>query len=145
MSKGEYRLFTDGGSRGNGNASKAACACFLYEGDVLVGIDGMFLGECTNNVAEYEGLALGVKLAIRSAGVNAKSGVLQIFMDSELVIKQLRGEYRIMDERLRTYSTKIAKMAEAFHKVEFTHVRREGNKLADRLVNIILDTAQSKG
>lgn len=128
----EYSLYTDGGSRGN--PGPAACAFFLMNGDQVVDFGGEFLGEVTNNVAEYRGLIYGLKKAIK-----LKVKDLKVRMDSELVIKQIKGEYKISNNDMKKLSSEVKKLSEEFSSIEFEHVRREENKNADRLVNQILD------
>lgn len=131
-----HKLFTDGGSRGN--PGPAASAAFLFNDDQLVGFDAAYLGSTTNNVAEYNGLLIGLAMA-------AKQGVqeLLICMDSELIIKQLKGEYRIKDANMVSLASKVKILLENFSKIELKHVPREQNKFADRMVNIVLDSKLS--
>lgn len=129
----EYSLYTDGGSRGN--PGPAACAFFLMNGDQVVDFGGEFLGEVTNNVAEYRGLIYGLRKAIK---LDIKD--LRVKMDSELVIKQIKGEYKISNSDMKKLSSEVKKLSEEFTSIQFEHVRREENKNADKLVNLILDS-----
>lgn len=130
-------LFTDGGSRGNPGPAGIACI-LLNEAKQLIGFDGKYIDTTTNNQAEYQALELGLKLA-------AKAGVTELhcFLDSELVVKQLKGEYKIKDAGIKSNKQKIDELIKAFGKIDFKHVPREQNKFADKLVNIILDAKQS--
>lgn len=128
----QYTLYTDGGSRGNPGSS--ACACFIFANDKLYSFDSKYLGTSTNNNAEYEGLLLGVKLALKNGIEN-----LQIFMDSELVVKQISGVYKISDENLKSKAMMIQKELKKFASYKINHVLRAENKFADKLVNIVLD------
>jgi ribonuclease HI len=129
------RLFTDGGARGNPGP-----AAFAY---VLEGPDGAVLdargeaiGVATNNVAEYTALVEGLARA-SAAGVTE----LEVVSDSELLVKQMRGEYRVKNAGLIPLSLEAARLARAIGRVSYTAVRREENELADRLVNEALDAA----
>lgn len=127
------KLFTDGGARGNPGA--AGCAAVLFDDNgELLNFSGEYHPHATNNFAEYSALVLGLKLASKT-GVNN----LSCFLDSELVVKQLKGEYKIKDENIKKFYTKIQTLIKDFDSVTFTHVPREQNKHADRLVNLILD------
>lgn len=127
-------LFTDGGARGN--PGPAAFSAILYDEEMqLIDLDGGFEGHATNNFAEYSGLLLGMKLA-------AKNGITELTcnLDSELVVKQLNGQYKIKDENIKSFYSKIEKCFVNFKKLEVHHIPRSENKYADKLVNIILDT-----
>lgn len=126
-------LFTDGGSRGN--PGNAACAYFLFEDDKLIDFGGKFLGQNTNNYAEYNGLILGLKAAhkLRIENLTCK-------LDSELVVKQINGEYKISTDSIKDLAIKVKSEIKNFEKVNVTHVLRADNKLADKLVNLIMDT-----
>lgn len=128
----EHYLYTDGGSRGN--PGPAACAFFVLQGDVVIDFGGDYLSEVTNNVAEYKGLIHGLRKAVK-LGIKD----LIVRMDSELVIKQIRGEYKISNIDMKKLSSEVKKLSEEFSSIQFEHVRREENKNADRLVNLILD------
>jgi ribonuclease HI len=129
----KFRVFTDGGSRGNPGPGACAAAIFDEKGS-LVREEGRYLGHCTNNFAEYNGLILALSLA-GDLGVAA----LEVFSDSELLVKQFNGEYKIKDPALRGLMDEIKKGSRAFKSLTISHVRREANAHADRLVNEILD------
>ena len=93
-----------------------------------------YLGRTTNNQAEYRALILGLEELLR---MGAKK--ISCFLDSELVVKQLNGQYRVKDKDLRPLYEKILKLADEFEEVKFSHIRRERNKEADKLVNEKLD------
>jgi len=127
------KLSTDGGARGN--PGPAAFAYVLEDEDgVLLESHGEAIGHATNNVAEYRGLIAGLEAALRH-GVDE----LDVISDSELVVKQMRGEYKVKNEALRELSTQAARLARRLGDVRYTAVRREHNELADRLVNEALD------
>ena len=131
------RLFTDGGSRGNPGPAAAAYVLEADDGTVLAA-HGEAIGVATNNVAEYRALVLGLEQA-RDLGVDE----LEVVADSELVVKQMRGEYKVKNAALRELSLRAADLARAIDKVRYTAVRREHNELADQLVNIALDEGAS--
>jgi ribonuclease HI len=127
------RLFTDGGARGNPGPAAAAYVLEAEDGTVLAA-HGEAIGLATNNVAEYRALVAGLECA-RDLGV----GELEVVSDSELVVKQMRGEYKVKNEALRSLSLRAAALARELGAVRYTAVRREHNELADRLVNEALD------
>ena len=127
------KLFTDGGARGNPGPAAAAYVLEAEGGDVLAA-HGEAIGVTTNNVAEYRALVAGLERA-RDLGVSE----LEVVSDSELMVKQMRGEYRIKNEALRELAAQAARIARAIGQVSYTAVRREHNTLADRLVNDALD------
>jgi ribonuclease HI len=129
------RLFTDGGARGNPGPAAYAYVLEDADGDVLAA-HGEAIGVATNNVAEYSALIAGLEKAV-DLGVRE----LEVVSDSELMVKQMRGEYRVKNEALRELSVRAGVLARAAGRVTYTAVRREHNKLADRLVNEALDAA----
>jgi ribonuclease HI len=130
------RLFTDGGARGNPGPAAFAYVLEADDGTVLAS-HGEAIGVATNNVAEYRGLVEG----LRKAGELALDEV-EVVSDSELMVKQMRGEYRVKNEALRELSLEAARLARRVGRVTYTAVRREHNELADRLVNEALDRAR---
>ena len=127
------RLFTDGGARGNPGPAAYGYVLETDDGTVL-DARGETIGVATNNVAEYRALLAGLEAAI-ARGVTE----LEVVSDSELVVKQMRGEYKVKNEALRGLSQEAARLARQLGKVAYTAVRREHNELADRLVNEALD------
>jgi ribonuclease HI len=127
------RLWTDGGARGN--PGPAAYAFVLEDEDgTVLDASGVAIGVATNNVAEYSALVGGLRRAVEM-GV----GELEVRSDSELMVKQMRGEYRVKNADLRQLHLEASRAARAVGAVTYTHVRREHNALADRLVNEALD------
>jgi len=126
---------TDGGARGNPGPAAFAYVLEADDGTVL-DARGEAIGVATNNVAEYRALTAGLAKA-------AELGVdkLEVVSDSELLVKQMRGEYRVKKETLRELSLEAARLARRIGTVEYRHVRRHENELADRLVNEALDAA----
>jgi ribonuclease HI len=127
------KLSTDGGARGNPGPAAFAYVLEAADGTVLEQ-RGEAIGVATNNVAEYRALVAGLEAAQRH-GVDE----LEVVSDSELLVKQMRGEYRVKNEALRALSLEAARTARAIGDVTYTAVRREHNELADRLVNEALD------
>ena len=127
------RLYTDGGARGNPGPAAYGYVIEAEDGTVLAE-EGMAIGVATNNVAEYRGLVAGLAKA-------AELGIdeVEVRSDSELIVKQMRGEYRVKNESLRALSLEAARFARQLAGVEYRHVRREHNELADSLVNRALD------
>ncbi|MCC6223361.1 MAG: reverse transcriptase-like protein [Thermoleophilia bacterium] len=127
------RLFTDGGARGNPGPAALGYVLEAEDGTVL-DARGEAIGVATNNVAEYRALLAGLAAA-------AELGVteLEVVSDSELVVKQMTGEYRVKNAALRELSLEAARLARRLGTVRYTAVRRERNVLADRLVNEALD------
>ncbi|MDO8805220.1 MAG: ribonuclease HI family protein [Elusimicrobiota bacterium] len=132
----KLKIFIDGGSRGNPGHGACAAVFFGSSGAILRE-EGKYLGRCTNNFAEYSGL----RLALAAAG-RLGAEELEVFSDSELLVRQFSGQYRVKDETLAGIMAEIRKAAAAFKKISVSHVKREKNKEADRLVNQILDNAK---
>jgi ribonuclease HI len=131
------KLSTDGGARGNPGPAAFGYVLEAEDGTVLAA-HGERIGVATNNVAEYRALVAGLEQA-------AELGVdeLEVVSDSELLVKQMRGEYRVKNEALRALSLQAAAAARRIGRVTYTAVRREHNELADRLVNEALDAGKS--
>ena len=129
------RLFTDGGARGNPGPAAYAFVLEAEDGD-LIASEGVSIGTATNNVAEYSGLVEGLRRA-RELGLKH----VEVVSDSELMVKQMRGEYRVKNEGLRPLYDEAQRLAREIGDVEYRHVRRAENELADRLVNEALDSA----
>jgi ribonuclease HI len=127
------RLFTDGGARGNPGPAAAAYVLEADDGTVL-DARGEAIGVATNNVAEYRALVAGLAKA-------AELGMdeLEVVSDSELLVKQMRGEYKIKNAALIDLSLEARRYEREIGSVRYRAVRREHNELADRLVNDALD------
>jgi len=137
-------IYTDGGSRGNPGPSAIGVVIKNTDGNTLKKY-GEFLGVKTNNEAEYDAVIFALKKVKALFGKEkAKQTEILIKMDSELVKKQLSGEYKIEQETLFPYFIKIWNLKMDFRKVEFHHIPREQNKEADKLVNETLDNQQNK-
>jgi ribonuclease HI len=131
------RLFTDGGARGNPGPAAYAYVLEADDGTVLAA-HGEAIGVATNNVAEYRALVEGLRKA--SELVVAE---LEVVSDSELLVHQMRGEYKVKNEALRRLWEEAQDLDATIGKVRYTAVRREHNELADRLVNEALDAEGS--
>ena len=129
------RLSTDGGSRGNPGPAAYGYVLESDDGHVL-DARGEAIGVATNNVAEYRGLIAGLDKAVE-LGVTD----LEVVSDSELVVKQMQGDYKVKNEALRELNDQASDLARRLEKVKYTAVRRAHNELADRLVNEALDSA----
>jgi len=129
------RLSTDGGARGNPGPAAYGYVLEADDGTVL-DARGETIGTATNNVAEYRGLLAGFEAALER-GVEE----VEVISDSELVVKQMRGEYKVKKETLRELVDEAHALESRFRRVTYTAVRREHNELADRLVNEALDSA----
>lgn len=130
---GAWVVNTDGGARGNPGPGGAGVILRSPEGEV-VARGGAYLGTVTNNVAEYEALLWGMRVA-RAMGAHS----LMVRADSELVVKQMRGEYRVKNEGLKPLFVSAQGLRRAFESIEFVHVRREDNADADALANEAMD------
>jgi ribonuclease HI len=126
-------LFADGGSRGNPGPAASGAVLLNPDGTVLDEV-GRYLGTATNNVAEWTALCIGLERA-------AERGIrrLAVRLDSELVVKQMRGEYRVKHADLQPLHRRAQALVRRFEHVDIKHVPRKQNTIADRLVNHVLD------
>ena len=137
MAPTEVRVNVDGGSRGN--PGPAAIAAVVQDGNgEVVEERSEAIGTATNNVAEYRALLLGIE---RAAALGARR--LELIGDSELIVRQVNGEYKVKDEALRELHRQVRKALEGFDKWSIRHVRRDDNAEADRLVNEELDRSSN--
>jgi len=125
-------LHTDGGSRGNPGPAGIGFVLRIPDQETI--FHGEAIGDTTNNQAEYAALREGLSRAL-AEGVTE----IECFLDSELVVKQMKGEYRVKDQNLRPRYEEVVELAGKFSAISYTHVRREKNKEADALVNQALD------
>ncbi len=126
-------LFTDGAARGNPGPAGIGIVIQTPDGKTLK-THSRFLGNTTNNIAEYRGLIAGLTLA-----GEFKPELLTIKMDSELVVKQILGQYRVKNEALKKLHQQAQAKLEQFEHWSIQHVRRERNREADRLANQAID------
>jgi len=129
---------TDGGSRGNPGPSGIGFVIKDETSKILVE-ESAYIGETTNNVAEYTALIKGLEEVTKLSNVEE----VKVISDSELMVKQLRGEYKIKQEHLQKLANDVKRLENSINKVIYTHVRREFNKEADKLVNIAIDKHQN--
>ncbi|HYY33367.1 MAG TPA: ribonuclease HI family protein [Gaiellaceae bacterium] len=128
-------LYTDGGARGNPGPAAAAYVLEAEDGHVLAA-HGEQIGVATNNVAEYRALVAGLTKAVE-LGLDD----VEVVSDSELLVKQMTGEYRVKNAALVELSLEAARLARRLRRVRYRSVRRAQNELADRLVNEALDAS----
>ena len=138
----EFSIFTDGGSRGNPGPSAIGV---VIEGDGIKKEYGEYIGEGTNNEAEYTAVVFALKKLKTLIGSDkAKSAVVTMYVDSELIAKQMNKEYKIKDKEMQDLYMQVHNLSLDFKEVKFSHVFRTGNKDADRLVNAALDKETNK-
>jgi len=130
------RAYVDGGARGNPGPAGYGVRIEDADGNLIEELHGP-LGVATNNVAEYSGLLAALKWAVEHGHRD-----VHIRADSELLVKQMRGEYRIKNPGLQPLATRARLLMMELGKVTFEHVRREFNKEADRLSNLAMDEAE---
>ena len=129
------KLSTDGGARGNPGPAAYGYVLEADDGTVLEA-RGEKIGVATNNVAEYRALVAGLEKAVE-LGIDE----LEVVSDSELLVKQMQGEYRVKNEALRELNEEANFLERKLGRVRYKAVRREHNELADKLVNDALDAA----
>lgn len=132
-----HYLNTDGGSRGN--PGPAAIGGVIKKGGEEVVTFSEYIGEKTNNQAEYAALIIGLKYAKKN-----KINQIVCRLDSQLIVKQLNGEYRVKHEMMKPLFDEVKKLEKEFDLIQYEHVRREKNKRADELVNNALDKKLKK-
>ncbi len=129
-------LYTDGGSRGNPGPGAGAFVISNQKGEILEA-RGIYLGNTTNNVAEYTAMLEGLKAA-NTAGFKK----LKVFSDSELMVRQINGQYKVKNQNLKTYYTNCMQILSGFASWQVNHVKRDKNKQADMLANRTMDAGQ---
>lgn len=134
----EAKMYADGGSRGNPGPSASGFVIMDLD-DTIIKKSGIYLGVTTNNQAEYQALKFGLEEA-QKLGVRE----VAVFMDSLLVINQMKGIFKVKNRDLWPIHESIKEIAKQFKKVTYTHVPRELNKLADAEVNTTLDAELKK-
>ena len=133
----DYLIYSDGGSRGNPGPAAAAFLVFNINGERIYHC-GKFLGETTNNVAEYQAVLMAVSWLLKNISQKERAKY-SFYLDSELVVNQLSGRYQIKDEKLKKIAIEIKKMESKFNgKITFNYLPREFNRMADYLVNQIM-------
>jgi len=127
-------LHIDGASRGNPGPAGAGIVIRSKADDSVVYKGGVFLGHATNNVAEYSGLIAGLR-----AAVELDATFVEVFSDSELLVRQLNGLYRVKNAGLKPLCRQALELSDTFESCTFTHVRREQNTAADKLANLAIN------
>jgi len=128
-------LFTDGACRGNPGQGGAGAVLMGMNGEVI-GTAKKFLGHCTNNIAEYRALILGLETALERG-----AAVISIYLDSELLVRQIQGIYRVKNPDLKPLMLEIRDLLDRFETWKIEHVPRNKNALADGLANEAIDDA----
>lgn len=131
----EVLLYTDGAARGNPGPAGAGAVLVDPQGNELAALT-RYLGETTNNVAEYQALILGLEEAAIQ-----KVRRLKVHLDSELVVRQINGQYKVRNLHLKPLYQRVLALLRAFDQVSIIHVRREFNRRADQLANQAIDQA----
>jgi ribonuclease HI len=126
-------IYTDGGARGNPGPAGIGAVIYSEHKKILAEISE-YLGVATNNQAEYKALIAAFR---KAADLGAKE--LDCYLDSELVVKQLKGEYRVKDKDLARLFLDINNLSLSFKKISYTHIPRERNQEADCLANEAMD------
>ena len=134
----KYVIHADGGSRGNPGP---AASGFTIEGPGITPVQhGDFLGDATNNVAEYTAVIKALaKLKSLLGTAKAKAAHVQVFADSELLVRQVNRQYKVKNDDLGKLFIQLYNAQQDFHTVTFSHIPREKNAAADRMVNEALD------
>lgn len=128
------QIFTDGGSRGNPGPAAYGFVAKNKDKTLIKGFST--IGIATNNTAEYT----AVIEALKKLSKTHKDEDLDFFLDSQLVVSQLTGKYKIKNESIKILVTEVKKLEKNFKKISYTHIPREQNKEADALVNLALDS-----
>ncbi len=129
----KIKVYSDGGARGNPGPAAAAAVLMNPEGEVLAEVSE-YMPHATNNQAEYTAILIGLQ---KAKEIEAEE--VEMFMDTELAVKQLKGEYKVKNPELAKLFVKVWNLTHEFKQVSFNHVRREYNKEADALVNKTID------
>ena len=143
MSDSDFLLYCDGASRGNPGSAAAGGHWQDASGTTILEY-GRTLGRATNNVAEYQSLLIGLeelRAYLNDRGDDPAATRVAIRMDSELVVKQIKGQYRVKNAALRPLYEKVRGLLNDFAGGDIAHVRRAENSRADALANAALDTA----
>ncbi len=131
--RAERFLYTDGACRGNPGLGGAGAVLTDQDGRTLAS-SKKFIGHCTNNIAEYRALILGLNMAL-----DQKIAELSIRLDSELLVRQIEGTYRVKNPSLQPLMTEIRSLLDRFDDWQVRHVPRSENAMADQLANEAID------
>ena len=138
MANKTLTLFTDGACRGNPGQGGAGAVLMSVDGQV-VSTAKKFLGHCTNNIAEYRALILGLEEALKH-----KPDTLRVYLDSELLVRQIQGVYRVKNPALQPLMAEVRALLARFDAWKVEHVPRSENARADKLANEAIDEALRK-
>jgi len=138
MADKRLSLFTDGACRGNPGNGGAGAVLVGDNGEVIATAK-RFLGHCTNNIAEYEALILGLEKALGNGAT-----AISIYLDSELLVRQIQGVYRVKNPTLKPLMTGVRALLDRFDTWQVAHVPRSENAAADKLANEAIDEALAK-
>ncbi len=128
MKSRKFILYTDGASKGN--PGKGGCGFVIEENNKIIETGYFPLGVVTNNTAEYQAIIKGLEKCL-----NLGAKEVELRSDSELIIKHLKGEYKVRSDSLNVFFQKIKNLCTKFSSISFTHISRENNTLADKLAN----------
>ncbi len=137
MENQKVKLFSDGACRGNPGIGGAGAVITDDSGLHVLWEGSQYLGQCTNNIAEYQALILGLKGALACGYKN-----LEIYLDSELLANQINGSYKVKNENLKILMQEVRSLLSSFQSSPVRHVLRCHNALADKLANLAIDTHQ---
>lgn len=127
-------VYTDGGARGN--PGPAAAGVFIP----ALGITfGHYMGEATNNEAEYTGIIVALQRLLKELGDRATTSTISMRADSQLVVRQMNGEYKIKEPRLQALAEQVKQLTKSFASVSFEYIPRSQNAIADSALNAVLD------
>ena len=138
MTESVFFLYTDGACRGNPGPGGAGAVIVDERGEVVAKVR-RYLGRCTNNIAEYQALIMGVEEALKRKCRN-----LRIFLDSELLVNQVKGTYRVKSEGLKPLMAELRRLLSFLDGYTIEHIARGGNALADGLANEAIDRAHAE-
>ena len=133
MKDNKLKIYTDGGARGNPGPAGIGAVAYNTEEEVVFEIS-QYLGETTNNQAEYKALLKAIE---KANAIGAQE--VDFYLDSELIVKQLNREYRVKNKDLQPLFVQVYNLSLSFKKISFTHIPREKNKEADKLANQAMD------
>jgi len=136
--KSKIEVYVDGASRGN--PGEAGIGIVIKQGNKILLEVGSYIGKATNNVAEYMALIRGLEEAIIMGDEHVK-----VISDSELLVKQIKGEYKVKNEGLKPLFFHAKELIKKLKKFEIEHAYREENKHADKLANQGIDSHSTKG
>ncbi|MGD1153123.1 MAG: ribonuclease HI family protein [Syntrophales bacterium] len=135
MASPVVNLYTDGACRGNPGQGGAGAVLVDERGGIVATVRRS-LGLCTNNIAEYRALILGLEEALKK-----RYGRLNIFLDSELLVNQIKGSYKVKNENLKILMCEVRKLLSYFDSYKVEHIDRSQNHMADKLANEAIDEA----